>query len=250
MITFNTSSTIRMVEDRETKCLGVIMPHSGQVLCEFEVNARIEKTRSHLRSLLNIQASRNTHGGKKYRAKQISLGNALDACNETISLLSTAKENIESYSHKDGNFKIKKNGIKSIDFIVSLNLNCTTVNLKRSCGWYIECSERNRVDKIFKAYTQSRTYLRKNHGKYSGDTLRELKEVGVLLFDNSIISSNLLNKLFKYLEDSVAKIETEHGREIALLSAFDACIQKPLENCPKTNLPIEEVIQEDQDLHP
>jgi hypothetical protein len=64
------------------------------VLFKNDIDKKIEKTKSHLSYLSNSQSHRITHGGKRFRARQISLQEQVQSYSERLSLLTSAKKNI------------------------------------------------------------------------------------------------------------------------------------------------------------
>lgn len=91
-MSFNSSSKILPYTLAETGLHGVILPQSSKVLFESDIDSKIQKTKSHIDHLSNAQAHRNTHGGKRFRAKQISLRDQIDSSTKRLALLTSAKK--------------------------------------------------------------------------------------------------------------------------------------------------------------
>lgn len=104
--TFNNTAKISRFVDPVTLRGGVILPHSSRVLFESDIDTKIKETKSQIDYLSNAQSHRNTHGGKRFRARQISLRDQLDSCSKRLLLLTSAKEvfvelDKEAFSVKD-----------------------------------------------------------------------------------------------------------------------------------------------------
>lgn len=93
-MSFNSSSKITY-----TDMNGIILPHSSRTLFESEINSKIKKAKSHIDRLSNAQSYRNTHSGKRFRARQISLRSQIDSSYKRLTLLLSAKEIIECKSY-------------------------------------------------------------------------------------------------------------------------------------------------------
>ena len=91
-MSFNMSSRIVLHEDRSTHQFGVILPHSGKVLSDQDLDARISKTVGHLEYLANAQAHRNTHGGKRFRSRKVSNLSQRQQASERLQTLQKAKQ--------------------------------------------------------------------------------------------------------------------------------------------------------------
>jgi hypothetical protein len=76
--------------------VGVILPHSEKILSEKEIDAKIQTAKGEIDYLTNSLASRTTHGGARYRARQISIKSQIGLANERLELLTSAKKVIET----------------------------------------------------------------------------------------------------------------------------------------------------------
>lgn len=68
------------------------MPYSDKVLTETQLEEKIEKLRSHIEHLTNQIAQRNTHGGKRFRHRKISLQDQRITSTKELDLLVKAKK--------------------------------------------------------------------------------------------------------------------------------------------------------------
>ncbi len=72
--------------------MGAILPHSSTILTESDIEKKILKARKHISNLkINAGSSRNTHGGKAFRAKRISLKSQSSEHSKRLELLRTAQ---------------------------------------------------------------------------------------------------------------------------------------------------------------
>jgi hypothetical protein len=92
MTLFNNTSKVLPYTAADTGMHGVILPRSSKVFFESDIDSKIQKTKSHIDHLSNAQAHRNTHGGKRFRAKQISWRDQVDSYTKKLALLTSAKE--------------------------------------------------------------------------------------------------------------------------------------------------------------
>ncbi len=92
MTLFNNTSKIVPYTTPDTYGNGVVLPHSSKVLFEHDIDKKIEKTKGHISHLSNSQSHRNTHGGKRFRARQISLKDQVQYFSKELTLLTSAKE--------------------------------------------------------------------------------------------------------------------------------------------------------------
>lgn len=75
--------------------IGVLMPYSDKVLTVTEIDAKIQKAKGEIDYLTKGLASRITHGGKRFRARQISIKSRIGLASERLTLLASAKAIIE-----------------------------------------------------------------------------------------------------------------------------------------------------------
>lgn len=93
-MSINSTSKILSYTDSNTGMHGVILPQSSGVLFESDIDAKIQKANNRIKSLSNAQSHRRTHGGKRFRARQISLQDQIKSTSKMLLLLETAKESI------------------------------------------------------------------------------------------------------------------------------------------------------------
>jgi hypothetical protein len=74
--------------------VGVILPHSEKILNAQDLDKKITKVKGHIEHLTAQQPHRNTHGGKAFRAKRISLQNQIALASDRLHLLQSAKATI------------------------------------------------------------------------------------------------------------------------------------------------------------
>lgn len=70
---------------------GVILPHSNRWLNAADINIKIKQTKNHIAHLVQAQTHRQTHGGKRFRARQIALRTRSNIYVKRLELLSAAK---------------------------------------------------------------------------------------------------------------------------------------------------------------
>lgn len=70
---------------------GVILPRSDKVLLEADIDTRIAKAKSEIDHWKNRLAHRVTHGGKRFRARQISIKDQRELCTARLKELESAK---------------------------------------------------------------------------------------------------------------------------------------------------------------
>lgn len=92
MTLFNNTSKVVPYTTPGTYENGVILPHSARVLFEHDIDRKIAKTQGHISHLSSAQSHRNTHGGKRFRARQISLKDQVQYFSTELTLLASAKE--------------------------------------------------------------------------------------------------------------------------------------------------------------
>ena len=90
-MSINSTSKVLSYTDADTGLHGVILPQSSRVFFESEIDIKIQKANNRIKYLSSAQAYRRTHGGKRFRAKQISLRNQMNSTSDELSMLSTAK---------------------------------------------------------------------------------------------------------------------------------------------------------------
>lgn len=97
MVTFNHTSRIRSYTDPKTYMQGVVLPHSDRVFFRSDLgklDQKIEKTKNHINHLTHAQSHRNTHGGTRFRARQISLKGQIRTFSERLTLLESVKKEL------------------------------------------------------------------------------------------------------------------------------------------------------------
>jgi hypothetical protein len=91
-MSINNSSRISLHSHAETGMYGVMLPHSSRVLFDLEIDSKIKKTQKQIEHLSNAQSHRNTQGGKRFRARKISLHNQVELFCKRLTVLTLAKE--------------------------------------------------------------------------------------------------------------------------------------------------------------
>ncbi len=129
-------------------------------------------------------------------------------------------------------YEIGKNGIASIDFIVSLDRNSTIVKMTQPCEMHKFFEERDRIGHIFGASTFFSNSVAVNHGRYSEKTIIKFKRAVDPL--RSIIDSQHYNAIIQKLEEMVAQVKIENDRKTAqfapLLADFKTNVKNPYRN--------------------
>lgn len=100
MVLFNNNSRTLSQTNAQAQENGVILPHSGKVLFEKDIDLKIKKTKSHISHLTGAKAHRTTHGGKRFQARQISLRNQIQNASKRLTLLNKAKVIIVNINNK------------------------------------------------------------------------------------------------------------------------------------------------------
>src|SRR5687768_15417798 len=104
-------------------------------------------------------------------------------------------------------FAIGKDGIASIDFTVSLDWNEITVRMAQPYENKPEFyKERDRIGKIFGAFSFSSNTVEVSHGSYSEKTITKLKRAVDTLKERSIIDFQRHDEIIKRLEEMVAQV--------------------------------------------
>lgn len=85
---FNNTSRVKLYTYEQSTW--VILPMSERVLSSEEIDKKIEKMKSHI-SHLSALSHNKTHGGKRFRAVQISLHNQMSSAKDRLNLLLIAK---------------------------------------------------------------------------------------------------------------------------------------------------------------
>src|SRR5690242_997210 len=88
---FNSTSKILPYTIPGTLITGVILPRSDKLLFLAEIDQKIARTESQLGHLNNCLSERNTHGGKAFRSRHISLQDQISSASKRIELLQLAK---------------------------------------------------------------------------------------------------------------------------------------------------------------
>ena len=70
---------------------GVILPHSGKVLTLQDIDKKISKMKGHIAHLDGQLSERQTHGGKGFRTRQISLLDQRAIASSRLDLLQQAE---------------------------------------------------------------------------------------------------------------------------------------------------------------
>ena len=70
---------------------GITLPRSDKVLLEADIDARIAKAKVEIDHLTNRLAHRVKHGGKRFRARQISIKDQRELCTARLKELESAK---------------------------------------------------------------------------------------------------------------------------------------------------------------
>lgn len=91
MTSFNNTSKVLPQTNPQTLEQGVVLPHSSKIISENDIDSRINKTKNHINHLSESQAHRKTHGGKRFRARQISIRNQIEIASKQLTLLNEAK---------------------------------------------------------------------------------------------------------------------------------------------------------------
>lgn len=91
-MTVNTTSKPLLFTDSTTGRRGVILPNSSHVLFESDIDSKIQKAKSQICHLSNAQGNKGTHGGKKYRARQLANRDQAEASSQRLASLLSAKK--------------------------------------------------------------------------------------------------------------------------------------------------------------
>jgi len=86
---FNNTSKILPYSSGQT--IGVILPHSDKILSAQNIDQKIKRATRHIDHLTAQLSHRNTHGGTRFRGRQISLKDQISVTSEWLSMLKTAK---------------------------------------------------------------------------------------------------------------------------------------------------------------
>jgi|GEM_PF-5677453 hypothetical protein len=105
---------------------GVILPRSDKVLFACDINKKIEKVRSQIGHLNQSLSHRNTHGGKAFRARNISIKDQISSASERMELLQSAKTPI-----------IELNKQSKLIPLLNANAHKITASLKENCELYL-----------------------------------------------------------------------------------------------------------------
>lgn len=73
----------------------ISMPGSDKKLNSRDIETRIKKTENEISHLRDMFAHRNTHGGKRFRARKISIENNIDHAQKRLSQLNIAHQRIQ-----------------------------------------------------------------------------------------------------------------------------------------------------------
>lgn len=91
---FNNTSKILPYTMPDSLMNGVILPRSDKVLFACDIDKKIERARSQIDHLNQSLSHRNTHGGKAFRARNISIRDQISSASERMKLLQLAKASI------------------------------------------------------------------------------------------------------------------------------------------------------------
>ncbi|ADI38901.1 putative uncharacterized protein [Waddlia chondrophila 2032/99] len=93
---FNNSSNSILHFEGTAQKVGAILPQSSKISFESDLDKKIEKARKHIDYLSTSLPHRNTHGGKRYRARRASINQQIHLAKERLETLSRAKESIRN----------------------------------------------------------------------------------------------------------------------------------------------------------
>lgn len=101
----------------QTNVYGVILPQSGKMLCQSDIDSKIQKTKNQIAYLSNAQSSKS-HGGKRFRGRQISLRDQINSAKEHLNLLKSAKETlVKVCNKKKSNDKVTLNQVTLVQSV-------------------------------------------------------------------------------------------------------------------------------------
>jgi hypothetical protein len=212
---------------------GVILPHSDRVLFLSDVNSQIQRAKSQIDHLTYAQSHRNTHGGKRFRAKQISLRDQVDSCSKRLTLLTSAQDVIVKLDRvlPTMRFEIGKGGIASVEFTVSLGNIKTrltmTMPVEDKPGFY---SERERLSGIFGASYLYDGCIEVWHGRFSENTFLSVKAVVEALYEKSMIDLQTSEDMMKWVEGAVERLKIEHDQKTPLFTDFETNVARPFKD--------------------
>ena len=86
------NNTSRILSHTSANSNGVILPYSSQILFESDIDSKIKKAKNQIDHFSKAQSHKKTHGGKRYRARQISLRDQVNWASKRLNLLTSAKE--------------------------------------------------------------------------------------------------------------------------------------------------------------
>lgn len=121
---FNDTSKVIHIHS-EVGMSGVILPYSSRLLIESDINKKIKKIKNHIDHLFKAQSHRNTHGGKRFRTRQILLRDQIDFSSKRLMLLKSAKEIL-----------VKSNKERFLKTLLKVNAvsNCNTIPISYTEG--------------------------------------------------------------------------------------------------------------------
>ena len=85
------NNTTRIVPYVTSLITGVILPHSDNVLNAQNLEKKILKARAHINHLTAKTPNKGSHGGKRFRAKRISIQNQISDASQRLNVLQMAK---------------------------------------------------------------------------------------------------------------------------------------------------------------
>jgi hypothetical protein len=85
------NNTSKVLPYSSGQMTGVILSHSEKVLSAQDLDKKIEKAKGQIEHLTAQLPHRNTHGGKGFRAKKISLQDQISLISDRLTMLQMAK---------------------------------------------------------------------------------------------------------------------------------------------------------------
>lgn len=90
----NTSKILPFYSQNSPNICGVILPHSDKILGSQDIDKKIESVKKHIAFMTQKLSHRNTHGGKRFRAREISSQDQISISRIKLELLQMAKTTI------------------------------------------------------------------------------------------------------------------------------------------------------------
>jgi hypothetical protein len=85
---FNNTTHVKLHSSEQM--VRAILPRSETLLSGAEITKKIIKTENHISYLMSHMPSRNTHGGKRFRARKISIENQITLAQQRLETLTQA----------------------------------------------------------------------------------------------------------------------------------------------------------------